>query len=64
VVAPIAAMHTIHCITAIVFTVGLFVVALSIAADVESMWLDPRVRARHQRPLIALPRVLRRTAAA
>jgi peptide/nickel transport system permease protein len=56
--------YDLHYITAIVFTVGLFVVALSIAADVASAWLDPRVRARHQRALIALPHVLRRSAAA
>jgi peptide/nickel transport system permease protein len=56
--------YDVHYITAIVFTVGLFVVALSIAADVGSAWLDPRVRARNQRALIALPRVLRRGAVA
>jgi ABC-type dipeptide/oligopeptide/nickel transport system permease component len=50
--------------TAIVFTVTLFVVVLSVAADVGSAWLDPRVRARNQRALIALPRVLRRAAVA
>jgi peptide/nickel transport system permease protein len=57
-------VYDVHYITAIVFTVGLFVVALSIAADVACAWLDPRVRARHQRALLALPRVLRRSAVA
>jgi peptide/nickel transport system permease protein len=57
-------VYDVHYITAIVFTVGLFVVALSIAADVASAWLDPRVRARNQRGLISLPRVLRRSAVA
>jgi peptide/nickel transport system permease protein len=56
--------YDVHYITAIVFTVGLFVVALSIAADVASAWFDPRVRARNQRALIAIPRVLRRGAVA
>jgi peptide/nickel transport system permease protein len=56
--------YDLHYITAIVFTVGLFVVALSIAADIASAWVDPRVRARHQRALISLPRVFRRNAVA
>jgi peptide/nickel transport system permease protein len=33
-------------IVAIVFTIGLFVVALSTLADIANAWLDPRVRAR------------------
>jgi peptide/nickel transport system permease protein len=33
-------------IVAIVFTIGLFVVALSTVADIANAWLDPRVRAR------------------
>jgi peptide/nickel transport system permease protein len=53
--------YDIHYITAIVFTVGLFVVALSTAADVTSAWLDPRVRQQTRRGLIPLPRVLRRS---
>lgn len=52
--------YDLHYITAIVFTVGLFVVALSLAADIASAWLDPRVRERTQRGLIPLPRLLRR----
>lgn len=52
--------YDLHYITAIVFTVGLFVVALSIAADVASAWLDPRVRDRTQHALIPIPRLLRR----
>lgn len=56
--------YDLHYITAIVFTVGLFVVALSLAADVASAWIDPRIRERAQRGFVPLPRLVRRSAAA
>jgi peptide/nickel transport system permease protein len=56
--------YDVHYITSIVLTVGLFVVALSTAADIASAWLDPRVRERTRRGLIPLPSVLRRRAVA
>jgi peptide/nickel transport system permease protein len=46
-------------LNAIVFTIGLFVVLLSVAADVASAWLDPRVRERTGTGLIRLPRIHR-----
>jgi peptide/nickel transport system permease protein len=56
--------YDLHYITAIVFTVGVFVVALSTAADVASAWLDPRVRERARRGLLPFPRLMRRGAVA
>jgi peptide/nickel transport system permease protein len=49
-------------INSVVFTVGVFVVLLSLAADVASAWIDPRVRERTSRGLISIPRRLRRVA--
>jgi peptide/nickel transport system permease protein len=46
----------------IVFTIGVFVVLLSVTADIASAWLDPRVRERTGTGLIRLPRILRRRA--
>ncbi len=54
--------YDIHFITAIVFTIGVFVVILSTAADVASAWLDPRVRQQTQRGFVPLPRLARRSA--
>jgi peptide/nickel transport system permease protein len=56
--------YDLHYITAIVFTIGVFVVALSLAADVASGWIDPRVRERTQRGFVPLPRLVRRGAVA
>jgi peptide/nickel transport system permease protein len=50
-------------ITSLVFTIGVFVVLLSAAADIASAWLDPRVRERTARGLIPLPHFLRRSVA-
>jgi peptide/nickel transport system permease protein len=44
----------------IVFTIGIFVVLLSVAADITSAWLDPRIRERTGTGLIRLPRLARR----
>jgi peptide/nickel transport system permease protein len=53
-------LYDLKFINAIVFTVGIFVVLLSTAADATSAWIDPRVRERTSRGLIPLPTFLRR----
>jgi peptide/nickel transport system permease protein len=56
-------VYDLPLITALVFTIGVFVVLLSAAADIASAWVDPRVRERTARGLIPLPRFLRRSVA-
>jgi peptide/nickel transport system permease protein len=56
-------IYDLPLITALVFTIGVFVVLLSAAADIASAWLDPRVRERTARGLIPLPHFLRRSVA-
>jgi peptide/nickel transport system permease protein len=46
----------------IVVTIGIFVVLLSVAADIGSAWLDPRQRTRTGTGLIRVPSILRRRA--
>ncbi|MCW2963034.1 MAG: transporter permease [Actinomycetia bacterium] len=56
-------VYDLPLITSLVFTIGVFVVLLSAAADIASAWLDPRVRERTARGLIPLPGFLRRSVA-
>ncbi len=47
-------------VVGIVCTVATFVVLLSVASDIGTAWLDPRVRLRSSTGLVRLPRVLAR----
>ena len=39
-------VYDLRLVTALVFTIGVFVVLLSAAADITNAWLDPRIRTR------------------